>query len=401
MPVDRPTANSIWNSFHSSGKSHIILTGAMGSGKTTLLSNLFPERLPGITTWAEPYKAVFMKDNQDGTSVQIADYDDSIQGTRLKMVLRGDVLCTFGVPVLNRAIQSKSEWISIDEIGFLEETCEPYKAAIRNLFDHKRVIAVVRKQNLSFLQELRSRPDVFVVDLDQPFGYAGCVIMASGMGNRFGGNKLLADFFGQPLIARILDATEGLFVKRIVVTRHAAVADICEKRGIPVILHDLPYRSDTVRLGLEAIGDVDRCMFCPGDQPLLSKETIASLLLSAVDMPEAIWRTCCDSVPGAPVLFPQWAFPQLITLPEGKGGGVIIKRYPERCKMQQISDPWELMDADTLEDLKLLESEGVTILTCGTCLDFYGLKEKLAVGGVTNMYDIVERMEGASTIVKP
>ena len=57
--------------------------------------------------------------------------------------------------------------------------------------------------------------------------------------------------------------------------------------------------------------------------------------------------------------------------------------------------------ADTLEDLKLLESEGVTILTCGTCLDFYGLKEKLAVGSVTNMYDIVERMEGATTIVKP
>ena len=57
--------------------------------------------------------------------------------------------------------------------------------------------------------------------------------------------------------------------------------------------------------------------------------------------------------------------------------------------------------ADTLEDLKLLESEGVTILTCGTCLDFYGLKEKLAVGGVTNMYDIVERMEKAVQIIKP
>ena len=57
--------------------------------------------------------------------------------------------------------------------------------------------------------------------------------------------------------------------------------------------------------------------------------------------------------------------------------------------------------ADTLEDLKLLESEGVTILTCGTCLDFYGLKEKLAVGGVTNMYDIVERMENAAQIIKP
>ena len=57
--------------------------------------------------------------------------------------------------------------------------------------------------------------------------------------------------------------------------------------------------------------------------------------------------------------------------------------------------------ADTLEDLKLLESEGVTILTCGTCLDFYGLKEKLAVGEVTNMYDIVQRMENAAQIIKP
>ena len=57
--------------------------------------------------------------------------------------------------------------------------------------------------------------------------------------------------------------------------------------------------------------------------------------------------------------------------------------------------------ADTLEDLKLLESEGVTVLTCGTCLDFYGRKEKLAVGGVTNMYDIVERMENAAQIIKP
>ena len=57
--------------------------------------------------------------------------------------------------------------------------------------------------------------------------------------------------------------------------------------------------------------------------------------------------------------------------------------------------------ADTLEDLKLLESEAVTVLTCGTCLDFYGIKDKLAVGSVTNMYDIVERMEKAKTVVRP
>lgn len=57
--------------------------------------------------------------------------------------------------------------------------------------------------------------------------------------------------------------------------------------------------------------------------------------------------------------------------------------------------------ADTLEDLKALEAEGVTIRTCGTCLDFYGLKEKLAVGSVTNMYEIVECMQSAQSIIRP
>lgn len=57
--------------------------------------------------------------------------------------------------------------------------------------------------------------------------------------------------------------------------------------------------------------------------------------------------------------------------------------------------------ADTLEDLKLLEAEGVQILTCGTCLDFYGIKDGLAVGGVTNMYEIVQIMEQAQSLVRP
>ena len=57
--------------------------------------------------------------------------------------------------------------------------------------------------------------------------------------------------------------------------------------------------------------------------------------------------------------------------------------------------------ADTLEDMKYLEAEGVKILTCGTCLDFYGIKDSLAVGSVTNMYEIVEIMEKATQTVRP
>jgi selenium metabolism protein YedF len=57
--------------------------------------------------------------------------------------------------------------------------------------------------------------------------------------------------------------------------------------------------------------------------------------------------------------------------------------------------------SDSLEDLKNMEAQGVEILTCGTCLDYYGLKEKLAVGSVTNMYVIVESMAEASNIIRP
>lgn len=55
----------------------------------------------------------------------------------------------------------------------------------------------------------------------------------------------------------------------------------------------------------------------------------------------------------------------------------------------------------SLEDLNNLKELGVDIKTCGTCLDFYGLKDKLKVGEVTNMYDIVSTMEQASLVIRP
>ena len=55
----------------------------------------------------------------------------------------------------------------------------------------------------------------------------------------------------------------------------------------------------------------------------------------------------------------------------------------------------------SLEDLRNMEAQGVKIMTCGTCLDFYGLKDKLAVGSVTNMYQIVETLAGAANVIRP
>ena len=57
--------------------------------------------------------------------------------------------------------------------------------------------------------------------------------------------------------------------------------------------------------------------------------------------------------------------------------------------------------AVTVEDLKILEAQGVEILTCGTCANFFGLEGKQAVGSITNMYVIVEKLTAAAKVIRP
>ena len=332
----------------------MILTGTRGSGKTTILHQLFRETLPGITTWAKPKQAVYLRDNISKETVQVGVFDPSLPGPGNQMVLLQDGFMTLGIPALMRCMESDSQWVTIDELGYLEAQCVPYHEALGRLLEKKQVAAVVRKQELPFFQELCNREDAFVVDLDDPFGNIGCVIMASGLGKRFGGNKLMADFHGKPMITRILDATEGIFAQRVVVTRSKEVAELCRDRGIQTVLHSLPHRSDTVRLGMEAMPDIDRCMFATADQPLLHRETVASLSLASAIDPGSIWRTACEDIPGSPVIFPNWTFPELLNLPEGKGGGAVIKKYLARLHTVTVQDMYELKDVDCPEDLEEL-----------------------------------------------
>lgn len=55
-------------------------------------------------------------------------------------------------------------------------------------------------------------------------------------------------------------------------------------------------------------------------------------------------------------------------------------------------------DSEAVKTLKELEEKGVKILSCGTCLDYFGLKDELKVGEISNMYDIVEKTTGNKTI---
>lgn len=200
--------------------------------------------------------------------------------------------------------------------------------------------------------------------------------MASGVGARFGGNKLMAELCGAPLVGHAVRATDDLFSRRVVITRHADVAALCETLGAQVILHDEPCRNDTVRLGMEAMDGCDTVTFVQGDQPLIRPASIVALLRAAErdaagavkrDAAESgvarIWRTSFDGVPGAPVLFPSWAFDELRSLPRGKGGGFVAKTHAECVRTIEVSSEWELFDVDTRDDLEQLQTH---VARCGS-----------------------------------
>ena len=187
----------------------------------------------------------------------------------------------------------------------------------------------------------------------------GCVIMASGMARRFGSNKLLHDFHGEPMMVRILRSTaETDILHRLVVTRHREVEEICKQEQVPCLLHDLPKRSDTVRLGVEnllkADPELEGIMFAASDQPCLTAASIQNLCDAFARNPDFIYRLCWGDTMGNPVIFPRSTFDALLNLPEGKGGGAIIKAHPELVRTVSALDEKELIDCDTPEVLQSL-----------------------------------------------
>ena len=179
----------------------------------------------------------------------------------------------------------------------------------------------------------------------------GCVIMASGRAVRFGSNKLLADFGGAPLIVRALDVTETpALAARVVVTRSPEVAELACKAGVKTILHSLPGRNDTVRLGLDALlGEcpgLGGCIFLPGDQPLLRRESVRAEVEFFRRHPDRIVAMGHGGVRGNPCIFPARFFPELTALEGDHGGSAVIRRHEDALALFEVS-PDELRDVDT------------------------------------------------------
>ena len=135
----------------------------------------------------------------------------------------------------------------------------------------------------------------------------GAVLMASGAGRRFGGNKLLTGVEGTPLIDRAMAALPpGLFARAVLVSRYGEI---------------------------------------------LARASVEKLIAAFRAEPGRIAALGWQGRRGNPVVFPRRLFGELSALAGDIGGGAVVKRHPELLTLVEAGSARELADVDAPEDL--------------------------------------------------
>ena len=183
----------------------------------------------------------------------------------------------------------------------------------------------------------------------------GAVLMASGAGRRFGGNKLLHPVDGVPMIERAMAAVPAeLFSRACVVSRYPDILALAGERGyVPIPNPDAAQgQSASVRLGLAALADMDGVLFCVCDQPWLRRDSVERLLADFSAHPGCVCSLSWRGERGSPAVFPRDLFPELLALTGDRGGGGVIRAHSSRLRLVEASAAEELRDVDEAPEKK-------------------------------------------------
>ena len=181
----------------------------------------------------------------------------------------------------------------------------------------------------------------------------GCIVMASGLSERYGRNKLLEKLDGREIILHTAGNLVAAGLQPLVVTRSAEVAALMDREGIHRVLHDGPKKSDTMRAGLEHLDDgLSGYLFMPGDQPLVRPDSLKKMREQFLLNPDRAVRLGFGGTTGSPVLFPGASRGKLMAYTGDRGGMEVMKKEMIPCDTVQAGYEWELWDVDTPEKME-------------------------------------------------
>lgn len=185
------------------------------------------------------------------------------------------------------------------------------------------------------------------------------ILLAAGLSQRMGEDKLLLSFHGKSLLQNAVDLLSNLPVyKRILVTTDARSKQIVLPPGIQLCINSNPHigQSESIRLGIERTqGDSSDMMkeaylFLNADQPHLTVDDILQLLTIANNNQDMIIFPVIDEKPCSPTIFPSCYRVQLLNLSGDDGGRVIRNANREHCIAVTPNTPGNFTDVDNKED---------------------------------------------------
>jgi molybdenum cofactor cytidylyltransferase len=197
---------------------------------------------------------------------------------------------------------------------------------------------------------------------DRPPSRTAAVILAAGLGRRFGGGKLLAELDGRPLIQHVLELATAAGLAPVVVVLGASAADLEVRvawHGELRVVNPAPERGISVSLqaGFTALAeraDADRAVILLADQPRLSQAQLQSILAAAPDPHRPIVVPRYAGAAGNPVLLERSAWPLVHELRGDTGMSQLFGTRSELVRYVDIDggNP----DVDTPEQLAALDS---------------------------------------------
>jgi len=187
-------------------------------------------------------------------------------------------------------------------------------------------------------------------------GRIGCIVLAAGGAQRFGGDKLLAAFEGKPLLQHAIDAACGADVLTCTLVLGASggrIAQGVNTRRCAIVSNNRwrDGMSTSIKCGLRLHIDDDACIIMLGDQPNVSASDLNALIERNASEPSRIVALQAGTVWGAPALFPRRDFAGLSGLKGDRGAKRYAQTQRERLAFVEARSSDAFADVDTKDDL--------------------------------------------------
>ena len=179
------------------------------------------------------------------------------------------------------------------------------------------------------------------------------IILAAGFGSRLKsiGSKPLLPCFGKTFLELVVEKVININLDPILITNKIFAPDIQKlKLSVKTVINKNPEKGmlSSILIGLEELeNNCDGFFLCPVDFPLVKLETYQILLSAFFENKHHIIKPQFSNKSGHPIIFPQFLFEELKTVPLEQGARFVTSKYSHQTSFINVNDPGILININS------------------------------------------------------